>query len=197
MKTAFSLQAIFALFSLSAVAFAAEDGELPQAHGIRQLVTRPDIIFNRALKVLDDLDKNSATSSLRGGNQRQLTARIQDLNRYEALWKSKRIYNYGYTYTNLGSNNQHIVYPWSVTVRNQVQATGKDGNGNQILWKSNGPQTMDELFSRIRKAFHDGVKIIEVDYNPSTGHPTSIYIVYNANTPDATYDARISNFRVE
>ena len=195
-----SVRSILILVSLAITAMAQSETVQRTPTSIRMdEPSHSDVLIHKEVS-LDEAANNPAlrgTTNASVQPSRHLMAKVQDLAKAEALWKSKRIYNYGYEYTNLGSNNQNIAYPWDVTVRNQVQATALDGNHNQILWKTNKPQTMDEHFERIRKAFHDGVPHIEVTYHPSLGFPVDMYIVYNENTADATYDAHLSKFRVE
>ncbi|CAB9529717.1 expressed unknown protein [Seminavis robusta] len=121
---------------------------------------------------------------------------VQQIAQAEAQWKSKHIYNYAYVYNNHGSNPHNIVFPWDVTVRNGNQASGKDGNHNQIFYEPH-PQTVEELFQRIRNAYSQQAKFIEVRYNKVYGFPEDIFIVYNDQTPDATHDAEITNFMIQ
>ncbi|CAB9528051.1 expressed unknown protein [Seminavis robusta] len=129
-------------------------------------------------------------------NRNQNPTSVQQLAQAEALWKSHAIPNYKYQYSQLGSNPHNIVYPWAVNVQNSHTATGVDGNHNQILYEPH-PQTMEEFFQRIRNAYSQNAKYIEVRYNKVYGFPEDIFIVYNDQTPDATYDAQVTNFLIQ
>lgn len=142
-------------------------------------------------------------TEFRSGNQKVLqgqtftqtrSTRLQELAEAQALWKSKAVLNYSYQYNGLGSNPHNIVYPWAVSVHNGHDVSGKDGNGNVINYEPH-PNTMEELFQRIRRAYSDNVPTIEVRYNKVYGYPESIYIVYNPSIADSTFDAEISDFR--
>lgn len=166
-------------------------------------VTLSDFVYGSNLQNRRGLISGSSKPSLRGSSkpsrslQKSSTEKLQELAKYEALWKSKVINNYGYQFTQTSPKHDEYAFPWAVTVRNVVQATGKDGNGNQILWESPKPETMESLFQRIRQAFSESATYIEVQYNTGYGYPRDIYIVYNDQTPDATYSAQIAGFQIE
>ena len=120
------------------------------------------------------------------------TTKLQRLADARALWISKAILNYSYQYSGHGPNPQNIVFPWTVTVRNAREASGKDGNGNMINWENPRPHTMEELFQRIRQAYSDNVPTVEVRYNKVYGFPEDIYIVYN---PSSVFDVDLFDFR--
>ena len=122
------------------------------------------------------------------------TADVQELASGEARWKSHALENYRYKYQCYGSNPHNIVFPWIVTVSDN-EATGTDGNDNPINSEPH-PHTVEDLCQRIRQAYSDDVAHVVVRYNDLYGFPEDIFIVYNDEIADATYECEIYDFEV-
>lgn len=129
--------------------------------------------------------------------QKQQPAKLQELEKCIAIWRAHMIENYTYQYKVLDANPDGIVYPWKVDVTRTNVATGKDGNGNQINWVDPRPQTMEELFARIRTALDKNAPFVQVTYSKIYGYPEDISIAYNKNAAaGGSYKAEISAFAI-
>ena len=55
--------------------------------------------------------------------------------------------------------------------------------------------TIDDLFRMIEEAIHLDANVVDVDYHPTMGYPTRIFIDYDESTLDDEIDIRVSMLR--
>ena len=122
-----------------------------------------------------------------------MTNKLDQMVEAQKLWRSKNVQHYSYQYWETTGAPQDN-FPWSVSVRNTIRATGKDAIRNTIPWANSYPYTMDELFDRIQAAFRENASFIEVRYHAIYGFPENIYIVVDDKVVDSTFHAEMYDF---
>lgn len=149
-------------------------------------------VYDVEIDNLKDLQQIAPPTTNRQGYK------LSELNKAEERWNTMDIEDYQFQYKELGSNPYNIVFPLSINVRNDDEISGKDGNGNPILWKTPSLKTfqIESLFDRVRMALRTNAKYVEVRYNKVYGYPEDIYIVVDDRSPDSTFDAELYNFAI-
>lgn len=136
-------------------------------------------------------------------------ARLEaELSKYEKLWDSKAISNYGYILS--GSAGDTVGYA-EVAVRvedgvaiSEVRKQNSTGETFQMLEDIDQLDTVPELYDRIRQAIkekdEDGTNKLAVQYDTVLGYPTYIALVDRRGYAIFTigmYSYRIENFRIQ
>jgi hypothetical protein len=112
----------------------------------------------------------------------------------EALWKSKNIVNYTFTFQRGCFCPPEISKPTVLTVKNGAltSAVYADGSGNALLTYFTDAAPLEKLFLNIEGAQKDGYAVTVV-YDATYGFPSSINA--SKNIPDASYTFTVTDFK--
>jgi Family of unknown function (DUF6174) len=112
----------------------------------------------------------------------------------EALWKSKNIVNYTFTFQRGCFCPPEISKPTVLTVKNGLltSAVYADGSGNALLTYFTDIAPLEKLFRNIEGAQSAGYAVT-VAYDGTYGFPSSINA--SKNIPDASYTFTVTDFK--
>lgn len=93
------------------------------------------------------------------------------------LWESQRFHNYKFNIYWYGENENKVVYPLKVSVRDQVVVETRDGNNNVVLWYT--PPTIDAIMVQIGRHLDANAPYVDVRYSKRGDPEGDFFILSN------------------